>query len=161
GGLVDISSPSDILISPKEGEPGVLRLDPHELSTFGADSLLIGGFRQSNSDGSLVTVTTGNVEGDNFGSPLTGADIILVANSSVMIDPRSEMDQAGTLAAPAETLLLGDEMTAGTGNGALLRVSSDPTAQIMRSGVDTSTTPNLVVAENVHLAGASIILDSS
>jgi filamentous hemagglutinin family protein len=161
GGLVDISSPSDILISPEDGGPGVLTLDPHELSTFGADSLLVGGFRQSNSDGSLVTVTTGNVTVDNYGSPLTGPDLILVANNSIAIDPRSEIDQEGTLAAPAETLLLGDETTPGSGNGVLLRVSSDPDAQTMRSGVDSSSAPNLVVAENAHIAGESIVLDSS
>ena len=96
GGLVDISSPSDILISPAGGEPGILRLDPQELSTFGADSLLVGGFRQSNSDGSLIIVTTGNVVVDNYGSPLTGPDLILVANNSVIVNPRSDIEQAGS-----------------------------------------------------------------
>jgi filamentous hemagglutinin len=161
GGLVDISSPSDILISPTGDELGILRLDPQELSTFGADSLLVGGFRQSNSDGSFITVTTGNVVVDNYGSPLTGPDLILVANNSVIVNPRSVIEQDGMLTAPAETLLLGTEDVAGSGDGALLRVTSDPAAQIMRSGVSSSTVPNLVIAENVQLSGQSVILDSS
>ena len=69
GGLVDISSPTNILIAPFSGVPGVLQLDPRDLSTFGADSLLIGGFRQSNSDGAMVTVTTPNIAVDISGSP--------------------------------------------------------------------------------------------
>ena len=161
GGLVDISSPADILIAPSGGGPGILRLDPHELSTFGADSLLIGGFRQSSSDGSLVTVTTPNITVDNFGSPLTGPDLILVANQTLTLNPRSDIEQVGALAGAAETLLFGDENVQGSGDGALLRVSSDPAAQIVRVGLSSSAIPSLVVAENVQLVGQSIILDST
>jgi hypothetical protein len=161
GGLVDISSPSNILIASFGGIPGVLRLDPRELSTFGADSLLIGGFRQSNSDGAMVTVTTPSIAVDNSGSPLTGPDLILVASQTLTLAAGADVEQQGTLTSPAETLLFGDKTIAGSGDGTLLRVTSDPAAQLVRSGVSSSTVPSLVVGARARIVGQSVTLDST
>ena len=161
GGLVDISSPTNILIAPFSGVPGVLQLDPRDLSTFGADSLLIGGFRQSNSEGAMVTVTTPNIAVDNPGSPLTGPDLILVASQSLTLAAGADLEQEGSLTAPAETLLFGDEMIADSGDGVLLRVASDPAAQLVRSGVSSATVPSLVVGARALITGQSVTLDST
>ena len=87
GSLVDISSPVDILISGAgaSGSPGELVLDASSLTDFGADSLLIGGYRQIGSSGTSVIVTTTNLTVDNSGSPLTGPDVILAANNSLTL----------------------------------------------------------------------------
>ena len=87
GGLVDISSPVDILIAGpgQTGTAGELVLDASALSAFGAESLLIGGTRQDSADGTAVTVVTNNVTIDNAAAPLSGPDVIVVANQSLTL----------------------------------------------------------------------------
>jgi len=163
GGLVDISSPSDILISGSGtvSKPGTLVLDASELSAFGAESLLIGGIRHFGSDGISVSVQTGNLSVDNAGSPLTGPDIILVANRALTLAAGADVESSGSYIGQAETLHLGTSSVAGSGDGALLRVSSDPTAQIIRAGVDSSTAPRMTIGAGAKIAGGSLILDST
>ena len=71
------------------------------------------------------------------------------------------MEQQGSLTAPAETLLFGDETIADSGNGVLLRVASDPAAQLVRSGVSSATVPSLVVGARALITGQSVTLDST
>lgn len=166
GSEVDIASPSDILISGSNtnlnGVSGAtLVLDSSDLSAFGADSLLIGGYRTSTTGGTTVTVTTNKLVVDNAGATLTGPDVILVSNKSLTLDPNADVEQSGVLSSPAETLLLGSSGLAGSGDGVLLRVSSDSSAQIVRSGVDGASGPSLTIGTGTRIAGASLILDSS
>ena len=127
GGEVDISSPVDILIgrTGSGAPPGTLFLDAGELSAFGAESLLIGGVRETTADGTQVTVKTNNLTVDNSGEALTGSDVILVANENLTLAAGATIEQSGNLIAPAETLLFGDAAVAGSGDGVLLRVTSD------------------------------------
>ncbi len=163
GGEVDISSPVDILIghAGSTAPAGTLLLDSSELSAFGAESLLIGGVRQTTADGTMVTVKSDQITVDNSGETLTGSDIILVANDNLNVAEGSVIEQSGAFNGPAETLLFGNAEVAGSGNGVLLRVTSDPTAMIERRGVDSSTTPSELINENVRIAGASVTLDST
>jgi len=164
GGFVDISSPVDIVIAGKnyDGSSSGLILNASDLSAIGAESLLIGGVRTTDSSGTTVTVKTGNVTVDNAGTPLTGSDIILVANDSLTLAPNAQILQTGSVSGAADTLLLGDADTAGSGDGVLLRVSSDPLAKIIRSGVDsTATTASMVIGAGAQLTGASLTLDST
>jgi len=163
GGPVDISSPNDIIIgrSGQTADAGALFLDSSELSAFGADSLLIGGVRQFGSLGTSVSITAGNLTVDNAGAPLTGADVILVANKTLTLAAGSAIDQNRSMTSAAETLLFGDATIAGSGDGVLLRVSSDPSAQIVRAGVDQSTVPNITIGARATIAGVGLILDST
>ncbi len=163
GGLIDISTPEDILIAGPgvAAPPGVVLLTAAELSSFNAQSLLIGGLRATGADSTAVTVQTGNITVDNAGSPLSVQDLILVANDTLTLNPNADIRQSGAASTPAEKLVLGDAATPGSGDGVLLRLSNDPQAQIARSGVDGSTIPSLVVKSGVHLSGASVILDST
>ncbi|MGI9087065.1 MAG: filamentous hemagglutinin N-terminal domain-containing protein [Chthoniobacterales bacterium] len=163
GGVVDISSPADILIGPAGGTApeGMLFLDAAQLSSFGAESLLIGGLRSDTKDGTMVAVTTDNVTVDNSGSSLTSPELILVAHKNLTIAPDAQIEQRGTLAGSAETLLLGNEQIAGRGDGVLLRLTSDSTARIVRTGVDSSTVPTMVIGAGARLVGASLTLDST
>ena len=243
GGLVDIASPSDILIGgPNTGaRNGVLTLNAAQLSSFGAESLLIGGVRQLGTSGTTVTVKTRNVTVDNAGVPLMGSDIILVANEKLTLAKGAEVLESGQLAGSAERLLLtgeialktagetftvsnaggsilfpagtpGDDLikstvdgtitrpdgvkealiantptalaagstlslpTGGTisfdagtggaipitlGDGVLLRVSSDPGAQIVRTGLSGSAAPAMAIGAGARISGAGIILDST
>jgi filamentous hemagglutinin family protein len=163
GGLVDISTTSDILIAGPGASAGsgVTVLNSTVLSAFNAGSLLIGGVRQVGTTGDTVSVSTNNITVDNAGSPLSGTDIILVANNSLTLAAGAQISASGTLSAPADSLTLGNSSVSGSGNGTLLRVSSDPTAAISRVSVTTSTHPVMSVGNAVSISGTSIILDST
>ena len=161
-GLVEISSPEDILIagSGVPNQSGVLVLNASELSSFNA-SLLIGGVQQTDAAGATVAVQTGNILVDNSGTPLTGPDITLVANHQLTLASGADIETSGALSGNAETISLGDSSVAGSGNGVLLRVSTDSTATSSRSGVDSSTQPVLTIGAGAQLVGHSIIIDST
>jgi hypothetical protein len=162
GGLVDISSPVDILVAGPgvTGTPDELVLDSSALSAFGAESLLIGGIRQTTADGTAVTVTTNNITVDNAGAPLTGPDVILVANQNLTLAANSDIEQHGSLTS-ADSLVLGNPDVAGSGDGVLLRVSADPLAQIARMNVTASTIPHETIGANAVISGSSVTLDST
>ena len=162
GGLVDINSPSDIFIAGAGavGPLGALVLDSAELSAFSAESLLIGGLRQTTSEGTVVSVSTNSIVVNNDGNPLTGSGISLVANNSITLTSGSVVQASGT-GATADTLIFGDDTTAGSGNGVLLRVSTDSRALISRRGVDGSTTPTFSIGAGATINGPGVIIDST
>ena len=112
GGMVDISSDSDILIgshtvlsSLEPGEAsGKILLDAAELSGFGAESLLIGGKRTTGAQGTAVTVTSNSVTVDNAGEALTGSDVILVANQNLTLGKNAEIGRTGETQVTADPL---------------------------------------------------------
>jgi filamentous hemagglutinin family protein len=164
GGLVDIGSSNDIVINTTGtgSAAGTLYLNATGLSAFGAESLLIGGIRSTTSAGTEVKVTTGNIKLDNDEtSALYGREIILAANSSIVLSDGAVVEQRGSLSSPAQTLLIGDAATAGSGNGALLRVSSDAAAKISRSGVAPGASGSFTAGAGVRISGNSVILDST
>lgn len=163
GGMVDIGSPSDILIAAPgtTAAAGVLVLDAEGLSAFGADSLLIGGTRKVTTAGTEINVTTNHLTVDNAGYALSGADIVLVSRQDLTLAENAEIVQEGALTGAADKLLLGTSTVSGSGDGALVRVSSDKSASIIRSGVSASTVPALSVGAGARLSGAGLLLDST
>ncbi len=176
GGSVDIASPNDILIAgPNTDLSSVsattLILNSSDLSSFGADNLLIGGYSQTGTNGSTVTVTTNNLTVDNAGATatvngkvlngLSGPDITLVSNQLLTLADDAEIE--GTVGSSTEspTLLL-------NGDGTYLRVSGNTTAQTIRTGVDsTDTLPSMNIGAGVIISGSngnpagSLTLDST
>ena len=163
GGQVDLSSPLDILIASPGTAPqtGVLVLDASQLTAFGAQSLLIGGMRQTTAAGTTVEVASNHVTVDNAGAPLTGPDITLVAKQSITLTSKADFESSGTLTGSADKLLLGTSGSSGSGDGVLLRVSADSGASVLRSGVSTSSIPLLTIAGGAKIAGTGVIIDSS
>lgn len=161
GGLVDISSPLDIVITGagSAAAPGKLTLRSADLSSFNAQSLLIGGVRRSGFGGTSVSVKTGSITVDNAGAPLTGEDIILVSNGSLTVKEGSVISQNGT--GSVDSLLFGDAALPGSGNGTLLRLSGDRDARVTRRGITAADGPALSIAANVELRGNSLTLDST
>ncbi|MGH8048617.1 MAG: hypothetical protein ACREKL_15365, partial [Chthoniobacterales bacterium] len=160
GAFIDVSSPADIIIAgadanlTKKETKNSIVLKSSLLSSWGAESLLIGGIRQTTDDGTTVTVQTGNLTVDNSGSALSGPEITLVANRSLTIAPGSEIVQSGNLTGHAESLSI-------SGDGALLRVSNDPAAEFLRSGVTSAKDAKMTIGAGARVAGGSITLDSS
>lgn len=164
GGLVDIASPVDIVVTGAGGATiaGKLTLDAGQLSSFGAESLLIGGIRTVNRDGTAnVTVKTNNLTVDNAGTALKGAEVILVANRALTLADGAEIEQSGKMRSAADTLILGQSNVTGSGDGTLLRVSSDYRAQIVRRGLGTSTSANMVIGADANISGTNVTLDST
>ena len=135
GGQVDITSTEPIyIVGPNSSAPaGTLGLKSSQLTSFGAASLLIGGVRTTTDAGTTVDVTTPELVVDNSGAStvvdgqtvkgLAAPDIILVSTGTLDVSAGSVIEQFGQLSGNAQTLTL-------QGDGALLRVSSDVSAQI-------------------------------
>jgi filamentous hemagglutinin len=155
GGRVDISSPVDIVIAAPgaPAQPGKLILDSSLLSGWNAGSLLIGGVRSFGSDSTAVSVRTAHLTVDNAGSPLTGNEVILVANQTLSFAADSALVQSGT-SSEADALTL-------NGDGVLVRVAGLASAKTSRTGVTASLLPSLSVAARATIQGTSVTLDSS
>lgn len=155
GGRVDVSSPLDIVLAAPgaPAQPGKLVLNSTLLSGWNAESLLIGGIRTFGTTSTTVTVRTNQLTVDNAGALLTGKEIILVANETITLAAGASITQSGNQAS-ADSLVL-------NGNGALVRVSGVTSAQTSRTGVTTSSIPQLNVGAGVLISGSSITLDSS
>ena len=163
GSLIDISSPVDIVINGPGATqvPGSLNLDSSKLNGFGADSLLIGGVRTVGLNGTTVNVKTNNLTLNNASAPLTGADIILVSNQNLTLSPGAQILSTAGSAGQADTILIGNSAIPGSGDGLLVRVSSDPAAKVIRTGISSSALPTMVVGAGSILSGGTVTLDST
>ncbi len=164
GGIVSISTPDNVIINDTGTgtESGTLYLSAAGLTNFGAESLLIGG---ASADGKTLTIVTPNIElANDSEAPLTGPDITLVALNNLTVDAAADLQSQGSLAAGANAFTIGNQSIAGSGNGVVARVSSDPTATVVRS--DKSVTlggglANLQVGASATISGTAVILDST
>lgn len=163
GSLVDIASSVNIQIGDANTAslPGFLTIDASVLNAMNAESLLVGGYRSHSDDGLQVNVLTPEIVVDNSSTPLLGTDMILVSKDQLTLNPGAQILQAGVLSKPAETLIIGDPATPGSGNGLLVRVSGSDTAELIRNAVDSSSSPVMTVGNGVILDGAKVILDST
>jgi hypothetical protein len=179
GGLVAISSSDDIVINATgtgtaSDQTPTLYLSANELNGFNAESLLIGGTFASTSAGTSVLVTTNDLSVENQGAPLKGSDIILAANDTITLGQGADIEQSGTVAGPVDKLVFGqvgaNGATVVSGDGVVVRVSSDPSAQVSRVGltpfqnVDPVTGPQLSVGASAQVglgSSGSVTLDSS
>lgn len=172
GAEIDISTPANILITARGGSApaGTVILSPARLSSFGAESLLIGGTRQTTSAGTTITVKANSLEVSNAGTPLSGPEIVLVAKSRLTLDPGAEILQSGSTRGRdvgTVPLLIGDSGAAGSGNGLLLRVS-DTQVPVVRSGFTSLVAqaalpvpPILTIGVGANISGSALTLDST
>ncbi len=170
---IDISSLADILIDDRGtgGPAGTVVLSAAKLSSFGAESLLIGGLRQSSPAGTTITVKTGRLTVANARSPLKGPEIILVAKDALTVAPGARIVQTGSTqgsnVGDSATLRLGDAAVVGSGNGLLLRVS-DVQVPVVRSGTTSlaaqgalANPPVLTIGAGAAISGSAVTLDST
>ncbi|MCE0521640.1 MAG: filamentous hemagglutinin family protein [Methylacidiphilales bacterium] len=164
GGIVSISSSTPINIY-NSGNPstpaisGDLNLDASALDSFGADTLLIGGFSTATPTGTEVSVSTSSLTVNDAGTSLIGPDIILVSTGTLTVDNGASIESTpgSTVVAPLFQI---------SGDGAALRVSSDSSAEIARSNVTANTAgPDLSVGSGAFIGSTtgsgSVILDST
>lgn len=161
GALIDINSPVDILInaSGTGGSPGTLTLSSSLLNSFGADSLLIGGTRTQSQGTVTASTSSNNLTLDNENAPLFGNDIILTARENLTLAEGSSIVATGSRTIGSITL--GSESEPGSGNGALVRVSSSSRDTVNRIGISGGGLAKLTAQSGATLRGASLILDST
>ncbi|MDB6135261.1 MAG: hypothetical protein JWM59_3504 [Verrucomicrobiales bacterium] len=156
GSGIDISSALDFVINRDGGGAGTGRitLSASILRNWGAESLVIGGGRGTDAAGNTVlTAVSGNITVDNAGTPLSAADLTLLATGSIVLAPGAQLASTGQGRADDYRI---------SGNGVLVRVSGDPSAEMVRTGVSpASSSASLTVGSGASLTGGSLILDST
>lgn len=154
GGELDIAANS-IQVGGSAGA-GTLELDPAELNATGANRIVLGG--SANSATGQLSVTASNLSLENAGTPLAINDLVLVANNAITLAPGvsiaapSAATASGGLA-PAPALSL-------AGDGALLRVSTDPGASTSRTGAQ-GLAGALNIGSGASLSGGAITAEGT
>ena len=154
GANIDLSSAANFLIGNNSSvaPANTIFLNSTVLSGWNAGSLLIGGTRTVTASGITVTPSTSQITVDNAGSSLTSPDLILASKNAVIINNGSSLAASGDQ--PASPLTV-------SGDGALVRVSSDQGASVTRTGNDNAAVTGFSIGANASLSGGSITLDSS
>jgi filamentous hemagglutinin family protein len=178
GSLVEISGPPQVPIDINStgtgSNPGTFYLNATQLSSFGAEGLLVGGMFAFNSGGSSVTVTADTLTVDG-GANLSAADVILVANKNLTVASGAVIEQQGTSGGSIGNIVIGQTDANGntvvSGDGLLVRVSNYPLAQFDRVGVtpysaanaSASGQPVLTIQSGAQILGGSgsVTLDST
>ena len=161
GGDVSITAPSiEVVDAVTATAPAVsvtagtmaapLQLSVQELNNLDAQTLILGATSANTSAGEQLTLgSTQSVELANKATALSGPDIILAAQDSVMVDAGAQITASGTGAQMPSTLVLP------TG-GALLRVSSAAPAALV-AGTNTGSSESPLYSGTVSIgAGATV-----
>ena len=158
GAKVDVSSFASIRLSGGSAAysgSGGAELQTSILTSWGVDSLVIGGIRRKESDGGTsLEVRTNGLVLDNPGGGLSAADVVLASKGTLSIADGSVITAVGKSTFQSNVLSI-------VGDGTLLRVGVDSDASIRRTGDTGSTAAVMKVGSSVRLSGESIILDST
>ncbi|NQX01213.1 hypothetical protein HQ447_11175, partial [bacterium] len=158
GAKVDVSSFAGIRLSggsASNSRAGGVVLQTSVLTSWGADSLVIGGLRRKEpGGGTSLEVRTNSLILDNHGGELLAADVVLASKGTLTITDGSAIAAAGKSTFQSDVLSI-------LGDGTLLRVGVDSNASTQRTGVTGSTAAVMKVGSSVKLSGESIILDST
>lgn len=121
------------------------------LSSYGIESLLLGGRRSS----AGVEVDAQRISLNNGVASLQGPDVTVVAAESIELASGSSLKATGVVSGTTENLQV-------SGDGAAVRVVSSPDISLERRGVNAAANdPLLTVSADAQVSGKSVILDSS
>lgn len=153
---------------------GVLQISATTLQNLNADSLLIGGTRSLNADGTTTLSVVGKAITVDSGVSLQVPELLLAAGGSgsaitlgqgVSIKANASSAAQGTGAYVVGAKAPGTANDAdATGIGAILRVSSDADRVITRSyadGLGSTDGATLAIGDGVSLGGNSVDFDNS
>ncbi|MDR3401065.1 MAG: filamentous hemagglutinin family protein [Chthoniobacter sp.] len=166
GAVIDLSTTEKILVGGPGGSApaGTAYLNATLLDSYGAESILIGGTRQTGATGTTITVNTSSIEVNNAGAPLVGPEILLVSKGNLTLDPGAEIDQRGSIPqgslSTTPNLLIGNSSTAGSGDGVLFGVSDQP-INVIRTSIDNAAGPNVVIGAGATVTGQYLTVDST
>ncbi|HEY5237623.1 MAG TPA: filamentous hemagglutinin N-terminal domain-containing protein, partial [Rhizomicrobium sp.] len=170
GAEADISGQIFDIVSTLPNTPpsgGAIVLTADSLTNLNASSLLIGGTRTDNADGTTsldITAQSITVENDSA-HPLTGSEIVLAADGSgagiTIADGATIIDGGTSDDNRSGDYIIDGSVGAMTGQGSLLRVAVGPQRQVTRLNMDADAAPGMLSVGASDLEGASVLLDSS
>ena len=134
---------------------GAVQLDAGALSRLGIDSLLLGGVRSRDGDATAIDVKSGSVS-LRGGAVLSVPDLILAARDKVVVESNAEINASGQ--SRQSDSLLKINAVAGSGSGALLRVSTAAQTDVARAGDVNGAGGELIVDAGARLRNASSVL---
>ena len=155
GGLVDITSNAIKVVSIRRNEVGVLELSASSLNELKADSLLLGGTRTFNADGS-TQITAGAsslVFANNDENKLSVKELIAASTNTLTVALGASVTSTPTNGA------IGKSILKTTGAGALLAVSSLNDIELERTSAIATGDLSIASASNLS-ATRSMVLDS-
>nr|WP_279237602.1 filamentous haemagglutinin family protein [Dyella sedimenti] len=174
--LVDISAKAiDIVDAGQTGDDGYLTLSVDGLNALGAGSLLIGGSRQFTDDGYQVTASADSVVLSNDAAhPLQGPEILLTTNGAgnpgaqgVVLQNGSALLATGNGSGGASIPLIfgqmagtdaaGNAIAAVDGDGALLRVSQNGAASVVRNSTSAAGVGQLTIGAGARVDGGNAL----
>jgi filamentous hemagglutinin len=159
GAAVDISSDKIAISGDGTQETGYLTISSTKLNSFGAESLTIGGKRKAVAEGTELSVTSSNLKLIG-GASLSGQEIMLAATDTISMNIGTSINAVGPATKNSEDLIIGNADTAGSGDGALLRVSTGPQPDLVRKNV-SQTTGTLDIQVGAKVSGTSVIADAT
>lgn len=156
GAEVDISSDKIAISGDGSQVVGFLNLSSSKLNAIGAESLLIGGKRASTAKGTQLDVTATEVKVIG-GANLIGQEILVVATDTVSVGSGTSINGKGATPVNHDTLIIGDDAVAGSGDGALLAVSAGAQRDLVRKSVtQTKGTLDVQAGATVAATGSAI-----
>ncbi len=168
GGQVDISANRLAIVGRQEDvastPAGTVALFADDLNNFNAPSLLLGGTRSKEAQGTRVNVQaqTVSVAGN---AKITGQELILAAKDEVKLNSGATLESTGKTGKAGDDLYIANQTAANAStnsDGALLRVSSAGQSDVIRDKTITGNSGTLTVQDGVLLkAQGSMVLDSS
>jgi len=160
GAQVDIGGDAIALVADLPADTsGALYITAGSVTNLNAESVLIGGTRTDNDDGTTtLAVSAGSVRVANDADhAISAAEILLAATGSVSVADGAVITATGSLSDAREgAYLLGD--TASSGTGALLRVANGPERLTRRTNFTSAASLGVGAAT---LTGTSVMFDSS
>jgi len=144
--------------------PGTIVVTTSTLAALNSASLLIGGTRTDNADGttSLVVTTNSITIANDSTTPLTAPELLFAvagSGSSITLSDGSSVAASGAIG----DMRTGNYLLDGaSGAGALLRLSTGPERVARRTNVAAGLVPPPLLSVGLaHLAATSLLLDSS
>ena len=157
GARVDVSSFADIHLSDSGSASSVggsVVLNTSVLTSWGAESLLIGGLRRERDGVTTLDVRTGSLTLDNAATGLTASDVVLASKGLL------EVAAGSSITAAVDSKYSAAAMSV-SGDGTLLRVSADADALTRRDGQTGAADALMKIGESAEISGESVVLDST
>jgi filamentous hemagglutinin family protein len=149
------------------GTPGVIELTAGSLNNLNAASLLIGGVRTNNADGSTTLDLTAQsiVVSNDAANPLTGPEVVLAVDGSgaaITVADGAAIVASGELDDDRDGVyVINGASGTMTGEGAILRVASGPERLVRRVNVDAGLTTGVLDVGTATVSGQSVLLNAS
>jgi filamentous hemagglutinin family protein len=152
-GQVDIEAERIAVVETRVPETGTVQIEARDLNRFEGASLLLGGTRTDDEDGTHITTRSEAIR-IGEGVRILAPEVLLTATDQVTVETGANISAKGESPATSRKLTL-------EGDGALLRVSAGEQVSVTREGGDGVTGTLQLDKGSVLEADRSMTLDAS